>query len=1401
MINLNTLNNIKTFARVVVFAAGAFGCALLTSQGAEPGRLVLRDHVPKAIAGLAPAGRLAVTDQLTLAIGLPLRDAAGLDQYLAEVYNPASSNYRKYLTPEEFTVRFGPTEADYAAVQEFARTNGLAITGRHLNRLVLDVTGRVGDIEKAFNVVLRTYHHPRENRDFFAPEAEPSLPVPLPIQHISGLDNYSVPHPQSVTRPMNAGSRVAPQAGSGSGGSYLGNDFRAAYVPGTPLTGSGQSVALLQFDGYYASDIAAYLTTAGYPISLTNALVNVAVNGGVATPGSGNSEVCLDIEMVMAMAPGVSKIYVYEGPNGSTAWSTILSKIANDNLAKQVSCSWGATSPGSPDTTSESIFKQMSAQGMSFFNASGDSDAFVSGIPFPSESTNITQVGGTTLSTTGPGGAWASETTWNWDTSGQPGVGSSGGLSLNYGLPSWQQGLSMTANHGSTTRRNVPDVALTGDNVYVKYNNGTTGIFGGTSCAAPLWAGFLALVNQQAAMTGNSPVGFVNPPLYAIGKGGNYNACFHDTVSGNNYWASSPTNFPAVTGFDLCTGWGTPNGTNLINTLVPPLYFVAITNAGWSLQAESAVPANGAIDPGETVTVSFTLLNQGSLASGNLVATLQPNAGVMAPSGPQAYGALAPFGGSASRPFSFTVAGTCGATINAALQIQDGTNNRGTVTFVLPLGKGLGLTQNFDGVAVSNLPLGWTSANVSGAAASWGTTTAAFDTLPNSAFIADPVNSGQNALVSPPVNISTTNAQLSFRHNYSLEYAGNRNKTYYDGGVLEIQIGNGSFIDIVAAGGSFVSGGYNHTLATSSDNPLAGRSAWAGSSAGWSSVAVKLPVSAAGQNIQLRWNCASDTANAGTVTGWYVDSILITDGVPSCAVVFTDLAVGQSLAAGSLLSGQNLVYTLSVTNLGPQSAANVVLTDSVPANASFVSVAPAGTYAAGSVTLPIGTLGVGAVTNFTLTLAPGGGSVFTNLVGGSTVTPETSFANNSAPLVSTQVVAVPASLSARPASQSIECGSNALFSVAVTGTAPVNIQWSTNSVPVAGATNSNFILTNLHLSGTVAVTVSNLYGGATSNAVVTVLDTLPPVITLNGANPFFVELGNVFADPGAAAMDTCAGSVVVAVSGAVNPNAIGTNTLTYTASDGSHSATNARTVIVRDTTPPVVAWSFTNWVLAAGTNCSALMPDVTGTNFLRATDNSSPLTISQSPTNLTVLPAGTNQVIITVLDASGNLVYSTNQILVQDQTPPVVTLLGNNPLYLDLGSAFADPGASAFDACAGVVPVTFSGTVNSNAAGTNLLTYTADDGNGNTNAAMRWVIVQDPTPLIASVAVVTNGVVTLHLGGAPNHTYILETTDEVFPAHWLPVATNTLGENGVWQFADSTVTNLPHRFYRLKLAP
>ena len=600
------------------------GGAIFAGPAANAAVTILNGHVPAAIAHLIPVAQLPATNQLNLAIGLPLRNTEELSNLLQQVYDPSSTNYHKYLTPDEFTARFGPTVGDYQKVIDFAKSSGLTLSGTYSNRMLVDVVGKVSDIQKAFHVTMHKYHHPTEARDFYAPDAEPSVDSSVPVLHVAGLDTYYVPHPTSKIQPSTSHAGAKPAIGSAPGGAYAGKDFRNAYVPGTTLTGTGQNVALLQFDGFFPSDIQAYENLIG--LTTAPKVVVIPIDGGVPSPTPvGDGEVSLDIEMILSMAPGVSNIYVYEAPNPSP-WEDIVNRMASDNSARQVSSSWAG---GEPDPVLEQIFQQMALQGQTFYNACGDSDAYTGFIPSPCDSPHITIVGGTTL-TTGASASYTSETVWNWGIElGEDGFGGSGGISPTYPIPSWQTNINMSTRQGSQIMRDIPDVALTADNVWVIYEGGQQAAFGGTSCASPLWAGFTALINQQANSNGLASMGFINPALYSLAAGTNYANAFRDITTGNNTWSGSPNQFFAFKGYDLCTGLGSPNGTNLINLLTavtggftntvthlsapPPPYGATLSalnggnpNGNWELFVQDDQPLNsGVISNGWSLTITM----------------------------------------------------------------------------------------------------------------------------------------------------------------------------------------------------------------------------------------------------------------------------------------------------------------------------------------------------------------------------------------------------------------------------------------------------------------------------------------------------------------------------------------------------------------------------------------------------------------------------------------------------------------------------------------------------------------------------------------------------------------------------------------------------------------------------
>jgi subtilase family serine protease len=567
----------RTLHGLIRSMANGLTLAMLAVAASGAPRQLLSGHVPAGISKLHTNGAPAPSQRLDLAIGLPLRHQAQLANFLDQLYNPASPHWRRYLTVEQFTGLFGPTASDYEELIAFARNNGFKITGQPSNRMLLKVNATVAQIESAFHVHLRQYQHPTENRQFYAPDAEPSVDLAVPVLHVSGLDNYRLPRPgghaasgkDPKTSPDGAGGA---SGGTGPSGSFRGMDFRNAYAPGVTLTGAGQIVGLAEFDGYYATDIATYASQSRLPgVPLTNVLVG-GFNG---VPGDGVNdvfEVSLDIEMAASMAPGLSQIMVYETSSYGLG-DEMLNQMATDNLAQELSCSWWF----SYNPTTAQIFQEFAAQGQSFFIASEDNDAYNAqagdGVLPPLDYPYTTVVGGTFL-TTGASGAWSSESVWNFNN----GTGSGGGISSTYPIPSWQQSVNMSANGGSTNWRNIPDVACVAAGLYVVYNNNQTTTSGwGTSFATPLWAGFAALAGQQAASNGLPRLGFLNPLIYQIGQGSFYGGAFHDITTGNNTNSASPTEFFATAGYDLCTGWGTPNGANLINLLAPALTQVVLS--------------------------------------------------------------------------------------------------------------------------------------------------------------------------------------------------------------------------------------------------------------------------------------------------------------------------------------------------------------------------------------------------------------------------------------------------------------------------------------------------------------------------------------------------------------------------------------------------------------------------------------------------------------------------------------------------------------------------------------------------------------------------------------------------------------------------------------------------------
>jgi len=529
----------------------------------------LPGHVPsKAVSNAVLLRNLGASASVPITFTLPLRNRAELEELVQRIHDPADQEYYgKYLTSEEFNERFAPTQEDYNKVIAYAKSLGLAVSSTHPNRTLLNVTGQTRLIERAFRLRIQQYQAP-SGRKFHAPNIDPQVPTTIAsvISGIVGLDNHAVwrafNKQRQIPESFQAADRSSLTSPSGPGGGYSPSDLLTAYnLKGVPANGSGQSIALFELASYQASDINEYAKYFGLPAAN---LHNILVDGG---SGSGiDGEVTLDIELALALAPE-SQIYVYEGPNSNQGVLDTYNRIATDNIAKQVSTSWGMCEnlESAQYLQAESaIFLQMAAHGQTIYAAAGDSGAYDEYpnntnlvVDDPASQPYVVGVGGTKLTVNSGTGIYGSETVWN-DGLGNGAGG--GGVSTVWPIPSWQANVSSLY---SKTHRNVPDVSLNADpnTGYSIYYNGQWTIFGGTSCAAPLWAAFTACVNQELAANQKPVLGFANPALYALAAGSTYAVDFHDITSGDNL------HYTANKGYDNATGWGSFNGSNLFASL------------------------------------------------------------------------------------------------------------------------------------------------------------------------------------------------------------------------------------------------------------------------------------------------------------------------------------------------------------------------------------------------------------------------------------------------------------------------------------------------------------------------------------------------------------------------------------------------------------------------------------------------------------------------------------------------------------------------------------------------------------------------------------------------------------------------------------------------------------------
>jgi subtilase family serine protease len=1110
-----TRSPLQAGSRVITAAAWVVVLVLSMAWVQAAGTQLLSGHVPEAVAVSKELGPVAPSTRMNLAIGLPLRNQAELETFLHQLADPTSPNYRQYLTSAQFAERFGPSEEDYQTLAAFMQAHGLEVTATHPNRMILDVSGTVANIESTLHINMMNWHHPTRG-DYFAPDREPSVDTSVTILHIAGLDNFVIPRPMDLkTLPLTEATPLT--TGSGPAGLFIGGDFRAAYAPGVTLNGAGLSVGLFELDGFYASDETANFKAAGLPSVPTQTVLLDGFNG---TPGSNNIEVILDIMMASYMAPGLSNVIVYEG----TSPDDVMNRMATDNLASQLSSSWG-WSP--TDATLDQIYKQFIAQGQSMFQASGDGGAYTGAVMPPADDPNVTSVGGTSLTTAGAGGAWQSETTWS---------GSGGGVSTVWPIPTWQQAVNMKAVGGSTTMRDLPDVSMVADiQMFLICNNGQEISVGGTSAATPLWAGFTALANQQAAANAKPRVGFINPALYTLGATSAYASDMHDITTGNN------GGFNAQPGYDLATGWGTPAGQPLINALT------GVSSGPAFGLSSSALTLS--IEPGTTGTSTITISPENGFSGTVTLAASGLPTGVTAAFSPAAATTsstltLTVAASAAAGPSTITITGTSGSLTSAVRLTLTVT---GPPTFTLsasPTSVSVAPAATATSVITVNPLYGFNGTVALRASGLPTGVTAAFS--PASTTSASTLTftaASSAALTTSTVTVTGTSGSLTITTTISLTVAQAPNYTISaTPATLTVAPGGTGVSTIAATPLNGFNGQINIAL---SGVPAGVTPSFTPATAAWS-VTLNLAV---GSSVAAGTYTVTITGTSGSLSNAATIKLTVT-GTPS----FTLAAAPASV---SVVQGATGTSTITVT---PQNGFN----GTVALAASGLPSGVTASFSGGALTL---SASASAATGaYTVTITGTSGSLSSKTTIGVTVTAAPGY-----------------TVAASPASVTLAPGGSAPSTITVT---PLNgftgaVTFSVSGLPTGvtaafsptASTKTStltFSASSSAAAGTSTVTVSGASGTATNKTTISLTVTPPPGFTLS-ATPASLSLAQGTSITSAIAISGSggfAGTVALTASGlpsgvtaAFSPASTASkSTVTFTAASSAPSSTSTVTI-------------------------------------------------------------------------------------------------------------------------------------------------------------------------------------------------------------------------------------------------
>jgi kumamolisin len=486
----------------------------------------------------------------------------------AKEMTATSPHQRKYMSREQFAADYGANPDDIAKIEAFAHQHNLTIVEASAPRRTVVLSGTIAALSAAFSVYLANYEHP--DGAFRGRTGPIYIPADLAgiVQGVFGFDNRPQARPHFRKHKPKPPKQPTTQPAS-----YTPLQVAQLYNFPTGVNGAGECIGILEFGGgYTTSDLNTYFQQLGIS---TPSVTAMSVDGVTNQPAPGqdspDTEVMLDIEVAGAVAPGAS-IVVYFSNFTEQGWVDAITTAVHDSVHKPsvLSISWGFAEGQSIWSTQaiqavNEAFQAAATMGVTVCCAAGDDgsrdqvDDGLAHCDFPASSAFVLACGGTTLRSSGAN--ITSETVWN---DGVNGGATGGGISDTIDLPTWQANahVPLSVNPGGRIGRGVPDVAGDADpeTGYQILADGQSGIVGGTSAVAPLWASLVACINQKLG----TPVGFLNPLLYALASSAN---ALHDITTGNNDITGQIGGYSAGPGWDPCTGLGSPNGTALGNAL------------------------------------------------------------------------------------------------------------------------------------------------------------------------------------------------------------------------------------------------------------------------------------------------------------------------------------------------------------------------------------------------------------------------------------------------------------------------------------------------------------------------------------------------------------------------------------------------------------------------------------------------------------------------------------------------------------------------------------------------------------------------------------------------------------------------------------------------------------------